>query len=386
MRKTDSHVARCAVCGVACLLPRSAARAAASPQCAERAPTLGIDSRSAARRLSNSFSGFSRQLTRGPRTFSGNARDLCNPRRRSRLGRKNALGIHGDPAASSTVAAPVNRAAFRLRDTPRGLGESRPDWHDAGTGGVSPRCSPEVSVSDRLDPQKQRQFAVEAVRTLRGAGFAAYWAGGCVRDCVLGRTPKDYDVATNAPPPQIRVLFGRKRTLPLGAAFGVITVLGPPGAGAIEVATFRRDAEYRDGRHPDSVTFSTAEEDAARRDFTINGMFYDPIEDRLIDFVGGQRDLEARSIRAIGDPQERFREDKLRLLRAVRFAAALQAEIEPSTEAAIRRMAAEITVVSAERIAVEMQRILVDPHRSRGIRLLARHRTVCGDPAGDRDS
>ncbi len=146
-----------------------------------------------------------------------------------------------------------------------------------------------------IDPEKQRQFALEVVRRLRQAGFEAYWAGGCVRDEVLGRRPKDYDVATNARPPEIRDLFGRTRTLPLGAAFGVITVVGPRPAGQIEVATFRQDAGYSDGRHPDSVTFSSAREDALRRDFTINGMFFDPIDGQVIDFVGGQDDLRRAS-------------------------------------------------------------------------------------------
>src|SRR5204863_875092 len=128
-------------------------------------------------------------------------------------------------------------------------------------------------------------------------------------------TPKDYDVATNAAPDQIRDLFGRRRTIAIGAAFGVITVLGPPGAGQIEVATFRQDAAYSDGRRPDSVTFSTPELDARRRDFTINGLFFDPLAEQVIDFVGGQQDLQARVVRAIGNARERFSEDKLRLLR-----------------------------------------------------------------------
>ena len=172
-----------------------------------------------------------------------------------------------------------------------------------------------------LTPEEQRRFAVEVVRRLRGAGFEAYWAGGCVRDQLLGRTPKDYDVATNAVPDQVRALFGRRRTLAIGAAFGVIAVIGPQGPGTVEVTTFRRDAPYSDGRHPDSVTFSSAEEDASRRDFTINGLFYDPVEQRVIDFVGGQEDLAQRRLRAIGDARQRFAEDKLRMLRAVRFAA-----------------------------------------------------------------
>lgn len=221
-----------------------------------------------------------------------------------------------------------------------------------------------------LVPERQRRFALEVVGKLRAAGYEAYWAGGCVRDRLLGREPKDYDVATDATPAKIRQLFGRRRTIAVGAAFGVITVLGPPGAGQIEVATFRRDATYRDGRHPESVTFTSAREDALRRDFTINGLFFDPIAGQVIDYVGGREDLDARLIRAIGDPHQRFAEDKLRLLRAVRFAAEFGFEIEPGTLAAIRHLAPEIRVVSPERIAAEMQRLLVGPSRVQGVRLL----------------
>ncbi len=221
-----------------------------------------------------------------------------------------------------------------------------------------------------VDPSKQRQFALDVVRRLRGAGFEAYWAGGCVRDEVLGRRPKDYDVATNAKPPEIRELFGKTRTLPLGAAFGVITIVGPRPAGQIEVATFRQDAGYSDGRHPDSVTFTSAREDAERRDFTINGMFFDPVERQVIDFVGGQEDLRQGRIRAIGEPRLRFREDKLRMLRAVRFAAVFGFAIDGETTVAIREMAGQITVVSPERIAMEMRRVLTESGRVQGVRLL----------------
>jgi poly(A) polymerase len=220
-----------------------------------------------------------------------------------------------------------------------------------------------------LQPEEQRRFAAELVGRLRGAGFEAYWAGGCVRDQLLGRTAKDYDVATNATPQQIRGLFGRRRTLAIGAAFGVISVVGPKAAGMVEVATFRRDAAYSDGRHPDSVTFSSAEEDASRRDFTINGLFYDPVEQRVIDFVGGQKDLAERRLRAIGCARDRFAEDKLRMLRAVRFAAAFDFTLDEEARAAIREMAAEIHVVSPERIAMEMRRLLCDPRRATGVRL-----------------
>jgi len=226
------------------------------------------------------------------------------------------------------------------------------------------------------DPAKQREFATDVVRTLRERGFVAYWAGGCVRDQLLGRTAKDYDVATSAKPDEVRTVFGRRRTLPIGAAFGVITVVGPQDAGQIEVATFRQDAAYSDGRHPDAVTFSTPEEDAQRRDFTINGMFYDPLAQQVIDFVGGRGDLEGNLIRAIGEPRERFTEDKLRMLRAVRFAAGLDFGLEPATLQAIQEMAAEIRVVSAERIAMEMRRMLVHAGRARALRLLAEGRLL----------
>jgi len=221
-----------------------------------------------------------------------------------------------------------------------------------------------------LIPENQREFAVDIVEKLRNAGFEAYWAGGCVRDRLLGRVPKDYDVATGAVPDEIRQLFGRRRTLAIGAAFGVIHVLGPKGAGQVEVATFRRDAAYSDGRHPDNVTFSSPEEDAARRDFTVNGLFYDPIADEVIDFVGGRDDLQNGILRAIGRPCERFAEDKLRLLRAVRFSATLGFSIEAETLEAVCKMAAEITVVSPERIAMEMREMLTSSARAEAVRLL----------------
>jgi poly(A) polymerase len=227
-----------------------------------------------------------------------------------------------------------------------------------------------IETMPTLIPQRQREFAVEVVHTLREAGHEAYWAGGCVRDQLLGRTPYDYDVATAAHPPEIRRLFGRRRTLAIGAAFGVITVLGPEGAGQIEVATFREDAAYSDGRHPDRVTFSTAEADAQRRDFTINGMFFDPLENKILDFVGGRADLERRLVRAIGQPRQRFDEDKLRMLRAVRFAAIFDFALEAATLKAIREMASQVTIVSPERIAAEMRILLVHPSRARSVELL----------------
>jgi poly(A) polymerase len=221
-----------------------------------------------------------------------------------------------------------------------------------------------------LDPEHQREFAVEVVRKLRGRGFEAFWAGGCVRDRILGHTPKDYDVATTATPEEIRQIFGTRRTVAVGAAFGVIAVVGPKTAGHVEVATFRQDAPYSDGRRPDSVEFSTPEADARRRDFTINGLFYDPLDNRVIDYVGGQDDLAKRVLRAIGDPHARFVEDKLRLLRAVRIAAAFGLTLDPATRDAVRTMAPQITIVSAERIAAEMRLMLVHENRARAVMLL----------------
>ena len=219
-------------------------------------------------------------------------------------------------------------------------------------------------------PDKAREFAVSVVEQLQQANYQAYWAGGCVRDRFLGIEPKDYDVATNALPNQIQEVFGRRKTLAIGASFGVITVLGPSSAGQIDVATFRQDAEYSDGRHPDHVTFTSAEEDASRRDFTINGMFFDPLEDQVIDHVDGQADLEQKIIRAIGDPQLRFSEDKLRILRAVRFAATLGFQIEADTQAAIEQFADQLQVVSAERITAEMDRMLTHTNRQLAVQLL----------------
>jgi poly(A) polymerase len=218
----------------------------------------------------------------------------------------------------------------------------------------------------------EREFAVEVVQRLRDAGFQALWAGGCVRDELLGHLPDDYDVATDATPEQVRKLF--KRTIAVGMSFGVIEVLGPhTGEGhlKVQVATFRSDVSYSDGRRPDEVVFSTAREDAERRDFTINGMFFNPLDNQLIDYVGGQADLQARVLRAIGDPALRFAEDKLRMLRAIRIATRFDLTIEPATSDAIRRMAKEINVVSTERIAEELRKLLVSRQRSRGISLFA---------------
>ena len=215
-----------------------------------------------------------------------------------------------------------------------------------------------------------RDFAYEVVRRLRDVGHQALWAGGCVRDQLLGLLPKDYDVATSARPEQIRELFGQRRTIAVGAAFGVIAVLGPRSAGSVEVATFRGESQYLDGRHPSEVHFTDAEHDAQRRDFTINGLFFDPMKSEVIDYVNGQRDLAERIVRAIGDPAARFADDKLRMLRAVRFAATFNFTIEPATLAAIDRHAAEIHQVSAERIGMEVRRMLLDPRRAAALKQL----------------
>ena len=240
-----------------------------------------------------------------------------------------------------------------------------------------------------------KDFSISVIRTLRGRGFQAYLVGGCVRDLLLGREPKDYDVATSATPAQVMEIF--PETYAVGAQFGVVLV--PAGdvasnvsseeeekkidrrdiagyvsssrEGAVEVATFRSDIGYSDGRHPDEVRFSQdPREDVARRDFTINGMMLDPLLGEVLDFVGGRRDLEAGIIRAIGDPERRFREDKLRMLRAVRFAARFEYAIEPATFAAMQKLAAEIRAVSRERIRDELTRMLVEGHGPRAFLLL----------------
>ena len=215
-----------------------------------------------------------------------------------------------------------------------------------------------------------REFATEVTKKLQAAGFAALFAGGCVRDDLLGKTPKDYDVATDATPEQVRELFGLKRTLAIGESFGVITVLGPRSVSPIEVATFRRDGGYSDGRRPDSVEFTDAREDALRRDFTINGMFFDPVTEKVIDYVDGQTDLEREQIRAIGNAEERIEEDKLRMLRGIRFAATYDFSIEEKTLAAIQKRASEIDAVSPERIGGEIVRMFSHPNFARAFELL----------------
>ena len=210
-----------------------------------------------------------------------------------------------------------------------------------------------------LTLSEAKQFAIEVVNQLRAAGYIALWAGGCVRDLLMGNEPHDYDIATSATPQQVRDLFGHRRSLMVGAAFGVVIVRGSSKLQQqVEVATFRTDSSYTDGRRPDRVTFSTPEKDAQRRDFSINGMFFDPVTQEVIDYVGGREDLHAGIIRAIGDPHARLAEDKLRMLRAVRFAARFGFAIESETESAIIAHSAETALVSGERIAIELRKTL----------------------------
>src|ERR1700730_8666309 len=222
--------------------------------------------------------------------------------------------------------------------------------------------------------------AFRIVKTLRVAGHQAYFAGGCVRDMLLGVEPKDFDVATSATPDVVMGMFAK--TYAVGAHFGVVLVCSPDEAGgeiATEVATFRHDGAYSDGRRPDAVRFSIdPREDVLRRDFTINGMLLDPVvfertgdaEAATLDFVGGQEDLKARVLRAIGEPALRFAEDKLRMLRGVRFAARLGLEIELRTMAAIRAGASEIGQVSCERTRDELTLMLTEGHARRAFELL----------------
>ncbi|MFM7039850.1 MAG: CCA tRNA nucleotidyltransferase [Planctomycetaceae bacterium] len=230
-----------------------------------------------------------------------------------------------------------------------------------------------MSCSRYSTTDLRREFALDVVRQLRTAGFQSLWAGGCVRDQLLGKDPKDYDVATNALPKDVIRVFGEQRTVPVGAAFGVVMIPGPTRRhGQVEVATFRSDGEYLDGRHPETVQFCSSAEDAKRRDFTINGMFFDPIADTVLDYVGGQEDLQRRIIRAIGDPLARFREDHLRMLRAVRFAATFSFTLEAQTLTAIQQISSRITSVSVERIMQELRRMLAHPSRAAALELLQR--------------
>ncbi len=215
-------------------------------------------------------------------------------------------------------------------------------------------------------PDERFNRAVQIVRRLQDEGHRALLAGGCVRDMLRGEQPEDYDVATSARPDEVQALF--PKTVPVGEQFGVCRVV--LDGVQYEVATFRTESGYSDGRHPDSVAFAGAREDALRRDFTVNAMFWDPIEEELLDYVGGREDLQRELIRAVGNPEERFREDHLRLIRAVRFAARLDFEIGAATREAIRELAPLVSRVSAERLQQELRVILTDRDPARALRLM----------------
>ncbi|MCO5166504.1 MAG: CCA tRNA nucleotidyltransferase [Planctomycetes bacterium] len=226
-------------------------------------------------------------------------------------------------------------------------------------------------MASRVDPADVRAAALQVVRRLRERGHQALWAGGSVRDRLLGREASDIDVATSATPEEVQGAF--RRSIPVGVQFGVVRVRERAREGVsveVEVATFRVDAEYEDGRRPTAVRFTGPEEDARRRDFTINGLFYDPIGDEVLDFVGGREDLVRGVVRAIGDADARFLEDRLRILRAPRFAAALGFRLDPATVAAGRAHAPEVPAcVSPERVHTELQKVLAPPTRARGLAL-----------------
>ena len=213
----------------------------------------------------------------------------------------------------------------------------------------------------------QREAATGIVRRLRSEGFSAYLVGGCVRDMLMGIAPKDYDVTTGATPDEVLRLF--PDALTVGAQFGVVIV--PHPAGNVEVATFRSDGAYADGRHPQEVRFSqTPQEDVRRRDFTVNGLLFDPLSEQVLDFVGGQADIHAHRLRTIGDPIQRFQEDHLRMLRAVRFTARFAFKLDPAALEAIRELAPRIHGVSAERVRDEIVKILTEGPARAGFELL----------------
>ena len=230
-------------------------------------------------------------------------------------------------------------------------------------------------------PVAPREAAAWVARRLREAGFRALFAGGCVRDTLLGHEAADYDVATDASPDEVRRVF--PRAIGVGESFGVMLVRH--GGRSVEVATFRADGSYADGRRPEGVRFTDDREDALRRDFTVNGMFEDPETGEVIDHVGGRADLEARILRAIGDAAARMQEDRLRTLRAARFAARFGLSIDPATEEAVRRFAGDLAAVSRERIGNEVRRMLAHPSRARAVELVDRlglAPSVLLEPAG----
>jgi tRNA nucleotidyltransferase/poly(A) polymerase len=220
--------------------------------------------------------------------------------------------------------------------------------------------SADAQGQPQTDPAAARRAAVDVVRALVSAGHEAYFAGGCVRDKLMGHEPYDYDIATDARPEHVKAIFPKMHSV--GESFGVMLVR--EAGHVIQVATFRTDGVYSDGRRPDEITFSDARHDAQRRDFTINGLFENPLTDEIIDHVGGRDDLASRVIRAIGDADARLREDRLRMLRAVRFAARFAFAIEESTADAIRRSSGELRGVSRERIGQEVRRMFTNVNRA----------------------
>jgi putative nucleotidyltransferase with HDIG domain len=217
-----------------------------------------------------------------------------------------------------------------------------------------------------LSGLSKKEHALDILRELRAHGFEAYFVGGCVRDLLLKKAPKDFDIATSATPPQVQKLF--PKTVPVGAQFGVMLVV--KGDHPFEVATFRADKGYQDGRRPTAVAFTNAKEDAVRRDFTVNGLFMDPLGKKVLDWVEGKKDLKRKLIRAIGDPRKRFSEDKLRMLRAVRFASVLGFKIEPRTLAALKKFAPQIKTVSNERVRDELVKMFTGPRPALALELL----------------
>lgn len=211
-----------------------------------------------------------------------------------------------------------------------------------------------------------KQYAVQIVQTLQKHGYKAFLAGGCVRDMIMGKESFDYDIATDAMPHDVIRIF--QKTIPVGIQFGVVIVVKE--GHNFEVATFRTEDSYSDGRHPDRISFSTPENDVKRRDFTINGLLYDPVKDEILDYVGGRKDIEAGIVRTIGDPIERFTEDKLRMIRAARFACRFHFSIHKDTQQAIMQLAPQIHMVSAERIREELEKIITGPNPHIGIKLL----------------
>ncbi|WKZ18465.1 MAG: CCA tRNA nucleotidyltransferase [Candidatus Jettenia sp. CY-1] len=211
-----------------------------------------------------------------------------------------------------------------------------------------------------------KQHAVQIVQTLQEHGYKAFLAGGCVRDMIMGRESFDYDIATDAMPHDVIRIF--QKTIPVGIQFGVVIVVKE--GHNFEVATFRAEDSYSDGRHPDRISFSTPENDVKRRDFTINGLLYDPVKDEILDYIGGRKDIEAGIVRTIGNPIERFTEDKLRMIRAARFACRFHFSIHKDTQQAIMQLAPQIHMVSAERIREELEKIIIGPNPHIGIKLL----------------